>query len=185
LIDLLLENTSLGIEKCDWLLPGSPVILGEVSGLFGVNGEVRVFDFSRRRGDILNFDPWMIGKDKAWQQVSVLKARHHQATLVAQLEGFSDRDVSRELIGATIAIRREQLPELDDGEYYWHQLEGLLVINESGDEFGIVEKMLETGANDVLVVRGSQQLLIPYTSSTIINVDLLKRQIRVNWGLDY
>ena len=185
MIDLLLENTSLGIEKCAWPLSGTPVILGEISGLFGVHGEVRVFDFSRRRGDILNFDPWMIGKDNGWQQVSVLKARHHLDTLVAQLEGFSDREVSRGLIGATIAIRDEQLPELDDGEYYWHQLEGLSVINESGEEFGIVEKMMETGANDVLVIRGRQQLLIPYTSSTIINVDLLERQIRVNWELDY
>jgi 16S rRNA processing protein RimM len=103
LIGLLLENTSLGIEKRDWPLSGTLVILGEISGLFGVHGEVRVFDFSRRRGDILNFDTWMIGKDKGWQQVAVLKARHHRDTLVAQLEGFSDRDVSRELIGATIS----------------------------------------------------------------------------------
>ena len=131
----------------------TPIILGEISGLFGIRGEVRLFDCSRNRGDILNFDPWMIEQDECWQEITVRKGRHHRGALVVKLDGFDDRDISRQLLGARIGIKREQLPDLVDGEYYWHQLEGLLVVNIKGEELGIVDKLIETGANDVLVVR--------------------------------
>ena len=76
-------------------------------------------------------------------------------------------------------------PKLDDGEYYWHQLEGLSVVNAAGDDLGIVERVMETGANDVLVIRGKRERLIPYTPNTVIEVDLSTRQIQVDWELDF
>ena len=163
----------------------TPIILGEVSGLFGIQGEVRVFDFSRNRGDILNFDPWMIERGMCWHEIAVRNGRHHRGALVVKLDGFDDRDISRQLLGARIGIKQEQLADLVDGEYYWHQLEGLLVVNGRGEELGIVEKLIETGANDVLVVRGSHEHLIPYVKGTIADVDLSKQRIRVDWGVDY
>jgi 16S rRNA processing protein RimM len=166
-------------------VPNTSIILGKISGLFGVRGEVRVFDFSRHRGAILEYDPWLLWQERSWQQIKVVGGRQHQDTLVVQLEGFEDREASRELIGAEVAIRPGQLESLNDGEYYWHQLEGLAVVNEAGDNFGIVERLIETGANDVLVVRGQRERLIPYTINTITNVDLLNKKIRVDWELDY
>ena len=102
-----------------------------------------------------------------------------------QLEGWQDRDAARELIGTEIAIRSEQLAKLDNGEYYWHQLEGLAVVNAAGDDLGIVDRVMETGANDVLVVRGKRERLIPYTPNTIVEVNLSTGQIQVNWELDF
>ena len=163
----------------------TPIIFGEISGLFGIQGEVRVFDFSRNRGDILNFDSWMIEQGTCWQEITVRQGRHHRGALVVKLDGFDDRDISRQLLGAKIGIKREQLPDLVDGEYYWHQLEGLLVVDIRGEELGIVDKLMETGANDVLVVRGSHEHLIPYTKSTIADVDLSSQRIRVDWEIDY
>jgi 16S rRNA processing protein RimM len=105
--------------------------------------------------------------------------------VVVQLEGWHDRETARELIGTEVAIRPEQLVKLDNGEYYWHQLEGLAVLNGAGDNLGIVERVIETGANDVLVVRGKRERLIPYTPKTIVEVDLSTRQIKVDWELDF
>jgi len=102
-----------------------------------------------------------------------------------QLEGWQDREAARELIGTEIAIRPEQLAELDSGEYYWHQLEGLSVVNAAGEELGIVARVMETGANDVLVVRSNRERLIPYTPNTIVEVDLSAGKIQVDWELDF
>jgi 16S rRNA processing protein RimM len=115
----------------------------------------------------------------------VREGRSHQATVVAQLEGWQDREAARELIGTEIAIRPEQLAKLDSGEYYWHQLEGLSVVNAAGEELGIVARVMETGANDVLVVRSNRERLIPYTPNTIVEVDLSAGKIQVDWELDF
>ena len=166
-------------------MPGAPIIVGRISGLFGIRGEVRVFDFSRHRGDILDFDPWLLKHEDGWREVSVCEGRPHQDTVVVQLKGLQNREVARELIGTEIGIRPEQLAKLSNGEYYWHQLEGLVVVNVAGDHLGTVEHVMETGANDVLVVRGKRERLIPYTPNTIVKVDLSKGQIQVDWELDF
>ena len=166
-------------------MPDAPIIVGRISGLFGVRGEVRVFDYSRHRGDILGYDPWLLRHDDGWREVFVLEGRPHKDTVVVQLEGCHDRESARELIDTEIAIRPEQLSKLDNGEYYWHQLEGMMVTNVAGDDLGIVKRIIETGANDVLVVQGKREQLIPYTPDTIVQVDLSTGQIRVDWELDF
>ena len=166
-------------------MPDAPIIVGRISGLFGIRGEVRVFDFSRRRGDILGYNPWLLRHEDGWREVSVQEGRSHKDTVVVQLEGFHDRESARKLIDTEIAIRSEQLAKLDNGEYYWHQLEGMTVTNVGGDDLGIVKRMMETGANDVLVVQGKRERLIPYTPDTIVQVDLSTGQIRVDWDLDF
>ena len=144
-----------------------------------------MFDFSRDRGEILSYDPWLLRHENGWREVNILEGRPHKVTVVVQIDGCDDRETARKLIGTEIAIRPEQLERLDDGEYYWHQLEDLVVVNMEGKDLGVVERLMETGANDVLVVRGRRERLIPYTPKTIVKVDLLKGQIRVNWELDY
>jgi 16S rRNA processing protein RimM len=167
------------------VVPDAPIIVGRISGLFGVRGQVRVFDFSRRRGDILAYDPWLLKEGDGWVEVSVREGRPHQDTVVVHLEGLQDREAARKLIGTEVAIRTEQLANLDNGEYFWHQLEGLAVVNAAGNDLGIVDRMMETGANDVLVVRGDRERLIPYTPNTIVEVNLPIGQIQVDWELEF
>ena len=88
-------------------------------------------------------------------------------------------------MGRDIAIRRDQLEELAQGEYYWHQLKGLEVVNTRGESLGRVQRLLETGANDVLVLEGEQERLIPYVPDTIKQVDLAKGLIEVAWDRDF
>ena len=165
--------------------PDTPIIVGCIAGLFGVHGEVRICDYSRHRGDILDYDSWLLRHQEEWHEVTVRSGRCHRDTVVAKLEGWEDRESARELIGVEIAIQPDQLAETVEGEFYWHQLEGLTVMNLLGEKLGTVERLIETGANDVLVVQGERERLIPYSTQTISKVDLSAGLIEVTWELDY
>ena len=153
------------------------VVVGRISGLFGVHGWVRIFDYCRQRGDILGYDTWLLRQGNA--------GRLQANTVGAQLEGCIEREAARTLIGSEISIRSDQLESPVDGEFYWRDLKGLTVLNMAGETLGVVADLLETGANDVLVVKGESELLIPYTTVTVDQVDLKDRHIRVHWERDY
>ena len=89
-------------------------------------------------------------------------------------------------MGCEIGIRRDQLPATVSGEYYWHDLLGLKVVTVTGELLGTVDQLIETGANDVLVVGGDRERLIPFVlDKVIVNVDLDKAEIRVDWDKDF
>jgi 16S rRNA processing protein RimM len=161
------------------------VVVGRISGLFGVHGWVRIFDYCRQRGDILGYDTWLLRQGNEWNEVRVIAGRLQANTVVVQLEGCIDREAARTLIGSEISIRSDQLESPADGEFYWQDLKGLTVLNMAGETLGVVADLLETGANDVLVVKGESELLIPYTTVTVDQVDLKDRHIRVHWERDY
>ena len=104
---------------------------------------------------------------------------------------MDDRDAAAQLKGSEIAISRAQLPALEEGDYYWHQLEGLSVY--CGEELlGKIDHMLETGANDVMVVkpsedsRDSQERLIPWLQGSVVtSVDVPGSRVGVDWDLEF
>ena len=159
--------------------------MGRISGLFGVHGWVRIFDYCRQRGDILGYDTWLLRQGNEWNEERLVAGRLQANNVVAQLEGCIDRETARTLIGSEISIRSDQLASPADGEFYWQDLKGLTVLNMAGGTLGVVVDLLETGANDVLVVKGESELLIPYTTVTVDQVDLKDRHIRVHWERDY
>lgn len=119
-------------------------------------------------------------------------ARPHGKGLIGHFVGYDTPEHARELTGIELYVRTESLPELDDGDYYWHQLTGLQVENRSGVLLGQVRSLLETGANDVLVVDATQdsvderQRLIPWLpEQVVLNVDLVSGKILVDWEADY
>jgi 16S rRNA processing protein RimM len=106
--------------------------------------------------------------------------------VVARLAGIDDRDRAARLVGLEIAIDRDQLFTPPEGEYYWDQLIGLQVVNRLGESLGEVQGMMETGANDVLVVRGERERLIPWVQgSVVMSVELDSGTIHVDWDADY
>ena len=163
----------------------NPVLVGRINGLYGVQGWIRVFDYCREKGDILAYDTWLLGQGGDWNEVRLLNGRVQAKTVVAQLAGYVDREAARRLVGMDIAIREDQLAPVSEGEYYWQDLHGLTVLNKAGETLGIVKELLETGANDALVVDSMPELLIPYTPAVIDKVDLKKRIILVDWERDY
>jgi len=168
------------------------VPLGKVSGLFGVKGWIKIFSNTQPRENILTYSPWFLKRDGQWQEFKLVTGKAHGKGVIAQLSGCNDRDMAAELIGSEIAIKREQLPETAMGEYYWSDLKGLTVTNLEGIELGKVDSMLETGANDVMIVHGKgddgkkRERLIPFVTEEVVHeVNLEKDFITVDWDSDF
>ncbi len=124
--------------------------------------------------------------NKQWQPVEILKVEIHNKSIIALISGYEQRETALLLTNAEIAISRDQLPEPAPGEYYWHDLIDLLVIDKNNQTLGKVVDIMPTGANDVLVVMGDKKHLIPYLPEKVIKqVDLDKKQIQVDWDVDF
>ena len=166
--------------------PANPVVVGRISALYGVRGWVKVFSHTDPRDNILHYQPWLVNINGAWQTLEHVEGRIHQQGIVARLDGYDDRDAATTLLGSDIAVRPEQLAVLAPGEYYWSELIGLKVITTEGVELGVVEKLLETGSNDVLVVRGERERLIPYLPDQVVmKVDKERGRIVVDWDPEF
>lgn len=172
------------------------LIVGKISGVYGVKGWVKVYSDTDPREGISDYNPWYIqqgahGKGE-WREMRVEDGRRQGKTVIAKLVGTDDRDAALELIGAFIAIRSDQLQALGKDEFYWRDLIGLRVVNMEDIELGTVRRLMETGANDVLVVSAgsassdNREQLIPWTpGQAVLEVDLERGQMRVNWDADF
>ncbi|MCG5499405.1 ribosome maturation factor RimM [Ectothiorhodospira lacustris] len=168
------------MNRPDW------IILGRIAGVYGVKGWVKLFSETEPREGILAYNPLSIQIDGEWRVLSVESGRAHGKGVVAKLTGIDDRDAAAVLVGAPIGIRPEQLEPLPEGEYYWADLVGLEVINLEAVSLGWVDHLMETGANDVLVVSGDRERLIPYVrDQVILEIDLEAGIIRVDWDPDF
>ncbi|SEQ36850.1 16S rRNA processing protein RimM [Ectothiorhodospira magna] len=162
------------------------ITLGRIAGVYGVKGWVRIFSGTEPREGIMDYDPLYLQVNGEWQVFKVEAGRVHGKGLVAKLAGIDDRDAAAALIDAAIGVRAEQLAPLPPGEYYWADLVGLEVINLAAVSLGKVESLMETGANDVLVVRGDRERLIPYIRGQVIHqIDLAAGIIHVDWDPDF
>jgi 16S rRNA processing protein RimM len=136
--------------------------------------------------NLLDYTPWYLDLPGGWQATEPLAGRHHGKGLVVQLKGCADRDAAAALTGTDIGIYRSQLPPAAADEYYWSDLVGLQVITCDGRELGIVDHLFETGANDVMVINGEQEYLVPFITGQVVeSVDLEARLIRVDWDPDF
>ncbi len=161
------------------------IVVGRIAGLYGVRGWVKVFSHTEPRENIFSYNPWLLLRDGRPHELKLAEGRPHGKALVARLEGIADRDEAALWLQCDIAIRREQLPAAGEGEYYWSQLIGLAVVNTDGVELGVVKNLMETGANDVLVVSGERERLIPYTEDAVLEIDLEGGQMRVDWDPEF
>ncbi len=167
------------------------VELGKLVGVWGVKGWVKLHSYTRNRADIGQYKTWYLSKPRSNDKptpIAVLNCREQGQGMVAQFEGVSDRDQAMALSGQTILVKQSDLPTLPKGEFYWQQLIGLNVKNESGP-IGQVLSILETGANDVLVCKnteeGQAEVLIPYIDDVILEVDLEQGYMLVDWDKSY
>ena len=159
-----------------------PVVLGRIAGLFGVKGWVKVYSYTEPREAVLNYDRWLLSGNDGWREATVAEGQRHGKTIIARIEGYVDRDQAAELIGTEIAVRRDALPVIRAGQFYWSDLEGLRVVHRDGTELGRVAYLLETGANDVMVVQGDKEILIPFViDEFVLGVDLAEGRIDVDW----
>ena len=162
------------------------VVMGKVVAAQGLQGWLKIQVFTDYLDSLLDYTTWYVGDEGAWQPMQVTEASVHGKVLIAKLQGIADRTAAEKYKGLLVAVPREQLPPTEADEYYWSDLVGLAVESQAGDKLGTVDSLLETGANDVLVVKGEQgELLIPFIDSVIRQVSVKDQTIRVDWQADY
>jgi len=163
------------------------LLMGRIHGAFGLRGELKVESFSEPETALLGYQPWIL-RDARGHEHTVSGARGRAANkgLVVALPGIDDRTAAEALRGTEIFISRSALPPPRPGEFYWADLEGLRVRTIEGVDLGTVAQVLPTGANDVLVVTGERERMIPFVRpQTVVSIDLNAGEIVVDWDPEF
>lgn len=164
--------------------PSKPIPMGQISGVHGIRGWVKVFSYTDPREAIGNYGQWWLDQDQA--PIAVVQARRHGKTVVAQLQGITTPEQAKQLVGKDITVPRSDLSPADQETYYWVDLIGLEVVTTEGVSLGKVTKMIETGANDVMVVCGERERLLPFVLGQYVKqVDLDTGLLQVDWDPDF
>lgn len=182
-------------------IPADLVVVGKITTVYGVKGWVKVHSFTDPMENILGYKECFLNRSGVWQPLEFAETKRHGKGLIAFIDGVENREQARLYCQSDIAIAATALPELPAEDYYWHQLEGLQVVTidtattEQGGEpvlLGKVHQVMETGANDVVIVRKCQgsldanERLIPWLPDQVIkSVDLAAGVITVDWPADF
>jgi len=159
--------------------------LGRIVGVFGVKGWVKVESFAEPRDNLFLHIDWRLA-EVGTASVKLEQGKKQGQGMVAKLVGIDDRDQAAGLVGAQIQIQRSQLPDAAPGEYYWVDLEGLEAFTTEGTRLGVVSHLFATGANDVLVIQGEREHMVPYVMDRFVKaVDLAGKRIVVDWDATF
>ena len=169
--------------------PSNPIVVGKLGSAYGIRGWLRVFSSTEYAENIFEYQPWFINRSGQWQHIEIEAWKNHNQDVIVKLIGFDDRDAANVLTNCEIYVDSTQLPVLDGDEFYWKDLIGCHVITVEGYDLGIVDDMMETGSNDVLVIKanlkdafGIKERLVPYLDGQVIKkVDLNTKIIEVDW----
>jgi len=162
------------------------VTVGKVSGAFGIKGWVKIFSYTDPRENILNYSPWLLKKGSESKSFNVISGKLQGRSVVAQLDGIADREQVEALLGWDVLILKDQLPATKAGEYYWSDLIGLQVETLQGVTLGVVDSLLETGANDVLIINGDRERAIPFIQGrNVLEIDLQQGKMIVDWDPEF
>ena len=162
------------------------VIVGKISGIYGVQGWIKVRSYTRPLENIFSYTPWLVGRQGEWVSRKLVQGNKHGKGLIAKLDELDDREIARSYIGKDIALYRDQMPDLPEGQYYWCDLIQMDVVNRDGILLGKVVEIQETGANDVLVVEGKQRHLIPLIIDRYVHdITMDSGRIIVDWDPEY
>lgn len=167
-------------------------ILGKITTAFGIKGWVKVYSYTDPATNIVNYPTWLLNINNQWKEFKLKDSKVHTKGLGVALEGILDRDAALALSQVEIAVPTSELPELSEDEHYWFQLQGLKVVNTEGEWLGQVKELLDSGGgNQVMEIEScsgsldNQSRLIPYAETIVLDVDLDKGEILVDWQADF
>jgi len=155
--------------------------IGRVVRPHGVRGRIKLEYFGE---DVNRFPPsrevFIEVKAGSLQAYEILETTPQPPRLILHLKGIERREEVEPLIGKEVFIKREVLPDLEEGEYYWMDLLGMSVETQEGKRIGRVKEIFSTGANDVYVVEGKRgEIFLPATAEVIQSVDRKKGVMKV------
>lgn len=164
-------------------------VVGKLGSTYGIRGWLRIYSSTEQTESIFDYQPWFLKIKGQWQPIELESWRHHSQDLIVKLKNVDDREAAQLLANIEIGVDLSVFPKLEEGDYYWHDLIGCQVVNLQSYHMGTVSEMMETGSNDVLVVRattkdafGKQERLIPFLYKQVVKrVDLTTKTIEVDW----
>lgn len=161
-------------------------VVGKITGAYGVRGWVKVFPLTEKREGLLRFRDWFLEKNDQEKAIRLKQGKLHGKYVVAQLEGIESREEAEALKGFKVKADWDQFEKLEEDDYYWSDLIGLVVRVSSGAELGKVVSLMETGSNDVLVIKGDRERLVPFILGEVIKeVDIEAGEMVVDWDLEF
>lgn len=170
-----------------------PVVVGQLGAVYGIKGWLKVNSFTDQPEGIFDYQPWLMKDGSSWREVQVSAWKRHGKGLICKLDGIEQREEAQMLTGADIGVKATSFVDLPDDEFYWRDLIGCRVQNTKGYDFGQVSQLMETGSNDVLVVKanakdafGQRERLIPFIEDQVIkSVNIAERIIEIDWEPDF
>ena len=156
------------------------IIVGKFLRPHGVDGKIKVESYTDPKDSLCNYTPWLL---EDHTQLTVLTYEKHHTNLVVVIQGVTTREQASLLTNALILTPLSQLPPPDEGEYYWHQLEGLRVVNHLQQELGRIAYLTEGSQCDLIVVttQAGDDIIVPYEKSVVKGVDLTAGVLSVEW----
>jgi len=165
-------------------IPADRVLLGHIAGVHGIKGWVKIHSYTDPKDAIFEYQPWLLGE--AQVATELVEGKVSGKYLLARLKGVNNRDDAAAVTGQKIEVGKDALPQLQDSEFYWADLVGLKVINQDGSALGSIVDMLATGANDVMVVSGDRERLIPFVMDLYVSqVNLEQGFVKVDWDPEF
>ena len=162
------------------------VVMGKVVGSHGIKGWLKIQPFTEDINTLGKFSSWFLSKNESeWKEFKIESSSIKGRTLLSKIENVNDRNEADKFKSFLIGINKIDLPVLEKGKYYWSDLISLEVINEVGFNFGVIDSIMETGSNDVLVIKGEKETLIPYLDNVILKIDLEKKNVLVDWDENF
>ena len=156
--------------------------MARIAAPFGIKGWLKLQTFTEYSDSLEAFETWFLSSPTGWETVEVEDFAVNVKSVVAKLRGVDDRTAAEKLAKRDIAVPRSWLDQPEADEYYWIDLIGAHVVNEAGEQLGKIETLMETGANDVLVVKSAgSEILIPFVSEYLANVDRENKVVTVRW----
>ncbi|WP_342315181.1 ribosome maturation factor RimM [Lysobacter sp. FW306-1B-D06B] len=164
------------------------ILLGRISGAFGIKGEAKLESWTEPRSAIFRYQPWILRDTQGNErEVRGVRGKESGKYTVATFPDITDRDAIEAMRGTEIYVPRSALPPPSEGEYYWVDLEGLRVVTVDGVPLGTVSHLFATGANDVLVARDDErERMIPFVQPQyVVSVDFSAGMVTVDWDPDF
>lgn len=164
-----------------------PLVIGKITGAFGIKGWVKIHSYTAPEENLFRYSPLYLRKQKQYVPVTVEQFQAHGKGYIAKFVEIPDRNAAELLHHVEFIIDESQLIREDsDNDIFWHELINVVVYNQAGIKLGVVTGLFNTGSNDILVVKGEREHLIPYLPyQVIIEVDKSKKQMIVDWDENF
>lgn len=174
--------------------PEKQISIGQFGKAHGVQGWITVTSFTEKPADLFSFDSLSIKGSKENEPFCFQTYSKHSDRFIAKIEGIDDRDSAIYFVNKQIQIHEKCMLELSEDEFYWHQLKGLKVktfYNGCEQMLGVVESIIETGSNDVMVVKGNRESIdtrkrvISCANEFLVGVNIKEGFIEVDWDPEF